>query len=697
MTKPSSRLLALVIVLFVSALVSAQVPPATPVTIDFNELPNGTLVTNQYLPKVYFSATNFRAGAAVSPFGQDLYALSYPGPFDINKSLVVYHHGCQCTSPRDSDVFISFTVPVNNLRFNILNFYSSYSGYMSAWIDVYRNGAFYGYVPINGTYGQNVIPVTQLQGITDITDIRIYYQNNLDPFLREIPMYFDDFNFTPDMNINISNSHITGPLHGTTQKALLGADIVLDTTVSPNGRTGGQYLWTITGPFSLVSGTDSSTLVIRATDPGTGTAKVTYTLNGFKATAQVTINAILPTLTSFTGTSNVVDQVTRDQYCGNALINGVRYSFGCWHDGGPDTGVIFSANVQVPSGPYLTDLSQSGIKIKQFTSKFIKRVNATPPHFSIPASSGAGNIQCTTSRSSESGIDSGWAVDAQALSVFVHPPPRFDQGTSIQAVAFAAPADSVDSTSQQYRETHDTFFADDRFQTYVYYFVGNEQSPIAFQRPLKLSSQSSLAYSYIGWKRNGQTLFDWSQIIRHRLLFSNTPSLFSSGTNATPVENPLPTSWGPCPSDNTTPSTNQIDGSRCFVFQQYWDFLNRAPDVGGWNFWRTQIANCLFDRACIASQRTVVAYEFFRSGEFQQTDPNMANPPGSPNFNPATYNPAFVRHCYENFLRRQPEPNGLAFWVNVLNGNSDYLGVVGAFSSFPEYRNRQDFHTCPSL
>ncbi|MCU1264625.1 MAG: hypothetical protein JWM21_943 [Acidobacteria bacterium] len=74
----------------------------------------------------------------------------------------------------------------------------------------------------------------------------------------------------------------------------------------------------------------------------------------------------------------------------------------------------------------------------------------------------------------------------------------------------------------------------------------------------------------------------------------------------------------------------------------------------------------------------------------------MANP-GSPNFDPAIYDPAFVRHCYENFLRRPPDSGGFAFWVVVLNSSGDYSGVISAVSSFPEYRNRNNFHCCPSL
>jgi len=83
-----------------------------------------------------------------------------------------------------------------------------------------------------------------------------------------------------------------------------------------------------------------------------------------------------------------------------------------------------------------------------------------------------------------------------------------------------------------------------------------------------------------------------------------------------------------------------------------------------------------------------VAKAFFYSGEFIQSDPDMANPPGSPNFNPAVYNRAFVRHCYDNFLRRAPDQGGWDHWTNVLNGNGNYDAMITAFLVSGEYRDR---------
>jgi hypothetical protein len=157
----------------------------------------------------------------------------------------------------------------------------------------------------------------------------------------------------------------------------------------------------------------------------------------------------------------------------------------------------------------------------------------------------------------------------------------------------------------------------------------------------------------------------------------------------------LDPNYARCPSGPDL-TTNLIDGSRFFVRQQYCDIYGREPDQGGWDYWTGEITRCGFDLDCITSKygrRTAVAASFFYEGEAQRVDPDLANPPGSPGFNPSVYNPAFVRHCYMGFLRRHPEQGGLDFWVDVLNRTGDYLGVINAFISSTEisgaeYRNR---------
>jgi hypothetical protein len=56
----------------------------------------------------------------------------------------------------------------------------------------------------------------------------------------------------------------------------------------------------------------------------------------------------------------------------------------------------------------------------------------------------------------------------------------------------------------------------------------------------------------------------------------------------------------------------------------------------------------------------------------------------------ATHNPSFVLMEYFGYLRRGAEPDGYAFWLNVLNGSGggDYRGMVCSFLTSAEYQRR---------
>ncbi len=140
---------------------------------------------------------------------------------------------------------------------------------------------------------------------------------------------------------------------------------------------------------------------------------------------------------------------------------------------------------------------------------------------------------------------------------------------------------------------------------------------------------------------------------------------------------------------NLALSRNPIDDQRFFVWQQYLDFLNRAPEPGGLDFWTGQITKCGSDSACVISQRRVVSLELFKSDEYVANNPAFANP------NTPTYNEAFVTQCYRRYLQREPDTGGHDFWVTILNSqipNSNYIGMIGAFIDDPnsraEYRSR---------
>lgn len=66
-----------------------------------------------------------------------------------------------------------------------------------------------------------------------------------------------------------------------------------------------------------------------------------------------------------------------------------------------------------------------------------------------------------------------------------------------------------------------------------------------------------------------------------------------------------------------TPS--RLEVSQFFVQQQYEDFLGRAPDPSGFNFWVNNIESCGVDLGCWEDRRIDTSAAFFLSTEFQQT------------------------------------------------------------------------------
>ena len=74
-------------------------------------------------------------------------------------------------------------------------------------------------------------------------------------------------------------------------------------------------------------------------------------------------------------------------------------------------------------------------------------------------------------------------------------------------------------------------------------------------------------------------------------------------------------------------------------------------------------------------------------------------------FTNAEYNPSFVLMQYYGYLRRDPEPAGYLFWLDVLNNRvpGNYRGMVCAFITSPEYQLRfgatatQNDHNCGNL
>lgn len=71
--------------------------------------------------------------------------------------------------------------------------------------------------------------------------------------------------------------------------------------------------------------------------------------------------------------------------------------------------------------------------------------------------------------------------------------------------------------------------------------------------------------------------------------------------------------------DSSRLNSNPSDRAQFFVNQHYLDFLNRAPDQAGLNFWINEIVSCGNNFSCLELKRINVSAAFFLSIEFQQT------------------------------------------------------------------------------
>jgi hypothetical protein len=126
---------------------------------------------------------------------------------------------------------------------------------------------------------------------------------------------------------------------------------------------------------------------------------------------------------------------------------------------------------------------------------------------------------------------------------------------------------------------------------------------------------------------------------------------------------------------------NPLDQSAFFVRQLYLDVLAREADSAGAAYYVNALNTCNGAPACLASTRVAIARGFLESPEKRALYLELY--PLSP-----SYKTLFITHCYWNFLGRQPDPAGLAFWLDALNSTGDYNSVVSGFITSAEYRLR---------
>lgn len=638
-----------------------------PARINFDELPNNTVVADQYLSQY---GVRFYSGNSFYP----VHTYQNCGPCSTTSppNYIV-------TKPDDAgQTTVEFTQPVSNLTFYMIGvdaFFNQFS-----ILDVYRNSALYATYPVYGN-GTRTVGVN-LGSLTDISKVVIRGIN--DP----LGIGFDDFTFTIPSDIKITSARVGGYLNGTTQNALLAADVALNATPVPSGFAGGTYAWTFTGSPTITTGINQSSVAVRWNQTGTYRATVTYTKNGASTSGFVDVTVVLPLLTSFSAVSVASDQANRNSGC--SFLNGSTYTLGCWA-GTADDGIIWNSTTQIPSGPYLSDLAQSGIKFVQVINTFRKRLLGDSIVINgVPIT--GGNTQCFTHRSPQSNFDSGWQLDSNLVNQPGHPVRYFSEGTTLTMGNFDPPGESIEFGSNFY----DAFFVSEYFETYVFYFIGDPLHP-TFQRAMALSGSGN-PYARLAWNWGGQVSFNYYiSPSLYRRDFTSTPGLPINATGTNSIQststNVHDINYQTC--EGTTVTNNSIDGSRYFVTKLYSDFLRRDPDQGGLNYWRYNITQCAFDMNCVGTKRVDVARAFFYSGDFIQLHPALGGQRGT-----HAYNEAFVYACYNGFLRREPNAppdnnwDGFNYWVGVLDstnpdaGDGKYNNIINAFLLSTEYRDR---------
>lgn len=639
----------------------------TQVRIHFDELGHKIALSPGYNPHAVFSTSPSQSVVTWNPRRtEDRFSVPESPPNMLSRADNFHPFAFNHFEP----LTVTFTKPVNGLQFAVGGIDAPFG--TVALLDIYQNGGFVGTraIPSLGIF-QNVIIVVGKQdrfpaGLDNVTKIVI--RNITD----SSGIVFDDFifNVPNPPQVNITSPRVGGNLQGTTQNALIGADVRLQANASQGG---GSFSWSIAGPHQHISTSANGTAVlVRWTEVGTHRATVSYTLDGVTTTSFVDVRVVEPTL----GTVGVVeeaDQVSRN--CEPA-IGSTSYGLGCLPN---STGIDFITQAVIPNVAYLSDPAQSGIKYVQGISIFRKILNK-------------GNNICVTARSSQSNVASGWQLDTS--NPYAGSFARFNVGNSLQLNNDDSPIQGIEGS--------DAVFVDDRFEMYVYYFTGSDPTTPVFERPLKIPGSSNIAR--IAWQWGGQAVFAYNpspDAIKYRITDSTTTTgpIQASGTNnvvpmQTNVNDIIARGFVPC--SGTAVTTNPIDGSERFVDAHYDDFLGVAPpDQPGLDFWRSQITQCGFDLACIDAKRVDVSRAFFYSGDFIAMHPELGGARGT-----HEYNWSFVYWCYRAFLQREPNGppdngwEGFNFWLGILDstnpdaGDYKYNQIIKAFITAPEYRRR---------
>jgi hypothetical protein len=124
---------------------------------------------------------------------------------------------------------------------------------------------------------------------------------------------------------------------------------------------------------------------------------------------------------------------------------------------------------------------------------------------------------------------------------------------------------------------------------------------------------------------------------------------------------------------------NAVDNTQFFIRQQYLDLLNREPTATEFENLVEFVDKCNGEANCLLHQRAQAALQILRSSKLAESSFTS----------PEEYNRAFVTMCYSNYLKRDPDPKGYNYWLQVLKDNpNDFAAVVKGSITSAEYRSR---------
>ena len=352
-------------------------------------------------------------------------------------------------------------------------------------------------------------------------------------------------NLTIELRTLSGSSSIAGArINGTTQTAYLGANVVLQASISPG--VSGSYTWSATGPATQEDTGFHDSRNFYWTGEGTYTATVTFIPSdgSCQISASVTVNVVVPRGFTFTATqtSAFIKQGDNCRDDRGVLITGPAFALGC---GLQEPGIEFIATVQGPV-PFISAASYSQIKFVQWTNPYaIAHMNS--------------GYECATLRPSEHDTINGWFLDGRdpypghGGNFYGLPSASFrDDGRTHQLRA-------VDSPMYPMAD-FDYFRSHDLFEMTLVYIGGPNVLEPRVQRPIAVIAWHWGGEIFFSSPGNWQSYYSYPPPQWWTGVATNTLRIFSPGS-------PTNVGFSPCsgqsPGPEPTPDPCYDSGWNC--------------------------------------------------------------------------------------------------------------------------------------